>query len=343
MTGGFYDVAALAPAIDAFFVMAYDMNDPTQPSPTAPLLGGNGYTDLKALQEFTAVVPPQKIILGVPFYGYDWPTTDGSSTAQATGGETPLSDAVIAASGHPTYWDPATQTAWTSYLVGTQWHETYFDDPTSLALKAELAGLFHIAGVGIWALGMEGNDPAMIAALLGNAPAAKDVLSGPPPPPGSGFISLGTYDGVANVPLTPIDPPPSGGTQQLVGTLSGIGTADPALACLQSGPPLQVWTYSSLPGVDVVIASQPTDCATAMWSFSLPSGTPSTSAPKAGPNGNAGSASKSGSASTSSTSTSTTEPPSTTTTEPPSTTTTEPPTTTTTTTVPPTTTTTTAP
>jgi len=344
--GSFYDVAALAPAVDAFFVMAYDMNDTTQPSPTAPLLAGNGYTDLQALREFTAVVPAQKIILGVPFYGYDWPTTNGSGTAQATGGETPLSDAVIAASGHPTYWDPVTQTAWTSYLVGTQWHETYFDDPTSLALKAELAGLFHIAGVGIWALGMDGNNPAMIAALLGNAPAAKDLLSGPPPPPGYGFITLGTYDGVANLALTPIDPPPSGGTQQLVGTLSGIGTTDPALACLQSGPPLQVWTYSSLPGVDVVIASQPGDCATAMWSFSAPTPKASTGpAPTAGSKGKSGSASSSGSASTSSTSTTTTEPPSTTTTtEPPSTTTTtEPPSTTTTTTVPPTTTTTTTP
>ncbi len=342
--GSFYDVAALAPAVDAFFVMAYDMNDPAQPSPTAPLLAGNGYTDLQALREFTAVVPAQKIILGVPFYGYDWPTTNGSSTAQATGGEAPLSDAVISTSGHPTYWDPVTQTAWTSYLVGTQWHETYFDDPTSLALKAELASLFHIAGVGIWALGMDGNNPAMIAALLGNAPAAKDLLSGPLPPPGYGFITLGTYDGVANLPLTPIEPPPSGGTQQLVGTLSGIGTTDPALACLQSGQPLQVWTYSSLPGVDVVIASQPADCATAVWSFSAPTGAASTgSPPVAGLKGKAGSASKSGSASTSSTSTTTTEPPSTTTTEPPSTTTTEPPSTTTTTTVPPTTTTTTTP
>ncbi len=108
-SGGFYDVAALAPVVDAFFVMAYDMNDRSQPSPTAPLLAGNGYTDLKALQEFTAVVPAQKIILGVPFYGYDWPTSDGSGTAQATGGETPserrghrrLGSSGLLGPGHP--------------------------------------------------------------------------------------------------------------------------------------------------------------------------------------------------------------------------------------------------
>ncbi len=336
-SGGFYDVAALAPAVDAFFVMAYDMNNRSQPSPTSPLLAGSGFTDVKALQEFTAVVPAQKVILGLPFYGYDWPTTDGSNTAQATGGETPLSDSVIAASGHPTYWDPVTQTAWTSYQVGTQWHETYFDDPTSLALKAELAGLFHIAGVGIWALGMDGNDPATMAALLGNAPPSKDLLPGPPPPPGTGFVTLGTYAGVANLPLTPIDPPPSGGTQELVGTLDSIGTSDPALACLQTGPPLQIWSYSSLPGVDVVVASQPADCATAMWSFSAPApGAATRPPPAAGSPTKAGSPPRSGSSSTSTSTTSTTTPASsstTTTTTPPSTTTTTvPPTTTTTTT-----------
>ncbi len=137
-TAGFYDVAALAPALDGFFVMAYDMNDRQVPSATAPLVGG-GFNDTEALQEFTAVVPPQKVILGVPYYGYDWPTSDNTRAAQATGGESPFSDAQIAASGHPTYWDPSTQTAWTAYQVGAQWHETFFDDPTSLALKAQLA------------------------------------------------------------------------------------------------------------------------------------------------------------------------------------------------------------
>ncbi len=177
-SAGFYDVAALAPALDGFFVMAYDMNDRQSPSATAPLVGG-GFNDTETLQQFTAVVPPQKVILGVPYYGYDWPTSDGTRAAQPMGGESPLSDAQILSSGHPTYWDPSTQTPWTSYQVGSQWHETFFDDPTSLALKAQLASTFHIAGLGIWALGMDGNNPAMLGALLGNAPAVKDLQTGP--------------------------------------------------------------------------------------------------------------------------------------------------------------------
>jgi len=272
--GGFYDVAALAPAVDVYFVMAYDMNSRTQPSPTSPLFGP-AFTDAMALEQFLKVVPATKLILGLPYYGYDWPTVDGTPTSAATGPESPMTDATIAAAGHPTYWDPVTDTPWTAYQVGTQWHRTYFDDPTSLALKAQLANYFHIAGVGIWALGMDGNDPAMLAALLGNAPVTKDTLTGPPP--GTGFLSFATYDGTTNIALTPIAPPATIGTIQLVGTLGAFTTTDPALACLQTGTPLQVLSDSTLPGVLLVLATTPTDCASALWSFPPPSPSPTTS------------------------------------------------------------------
>ena len=87
--GGFYDIAGLAPSVDAFFVMAYDMNGKS-PSPTAPLTG-SGFTDLQALQEYTSVVPAAKVILGVPYYGYDWPTSGPGLGATPTAGQSPLS------------------------------------------------------------------------------------------------------------------------------------------------------------------------------------------------------------------------------------------------------------
>jgi spore germination protein YaaH len=310
---GFYDVAALAPALDGFFVMAYDMNDPVTPSATAPLVGG-GYNDTEALQQYTAVMPASKVILGVPYYGYDWPTTDGAQTAQSTGPESPVSYGVIAAAGNPTYWDPATETAWTSYQVGSQWHETYFDDPTSLALKAQLANAFHIRGLGIWALGMDGNDPAMLAALLGNAPAIKDYAPGPTStsssssststtvPPGTGYFSTGVWSG-QTVDLNPISSQ-TGGT--FIGTLEGFQTSDPNMTCLESGTPLDVWSVPTLPGMDVATAVQPGNCATGTWGFFPSSG------------GGGGGSSTTTTVPTSSTTTV----PSTTTTSPPSTTTT---------------------
>jgi hypothetical protein len=320
---GFYNIAAVAPALDGFFVMAYDMNSKSQPSATSPLFGGN-YSDVQAIESFLKVVPPSKIVLGLPYYGYDWPTTGGTLPATATGSESPLPYSSIKASGHPTYWDPVTDTPWTSYQVGTQWHTTFFDDPTSMALKAQLANFFHIAGVGIWALGMDGNDPAMLAALLGNAPAAKDAPVGPPP--GTGFVSTASYTGIPNLALTPIDPPPPGGSSQLVGHLDSFTTNDPALACLQADPTISVWSYSAMPGLYVAVATAPGDCTTAMFSFPVPP--PSATTTTTSPGGT----------------TTTTRPPSTTTTTThPSTTTTTTSTTTTTTSSTTTTTTTTVP
>jgi hypothetical protein len=177
-TSGFYDIAGLAQSVDAFFVMAYDMDDPSTPSPTAALTGP-GFTDLDALQQYTSVVPASKVILGVPYYGYDWPTAGPAQGDPATGPPTPVSYSQIVAGAHPVYWDPVTQTPWTSYQVGTQWHQAWFDDASSLALKAQLADSYHIAGLGVWALGMDGNDPSMIAALLGNAPVVKNFQPAP--------------------------------------------------------------------------------------------------------------------------------------------------------------------
>ncbi len=175
---GPFNIGALSPGVDGFFVMGYDMENPLVPSPNAAL---DNWTpsDVEALQEYTDIVPPTKLILGIPYYGYDWQTTDGTANALATAPPIPLTYQTIVQNNNPQYWDPTTSTPWTSYEIGTQWHETYYDDPASVALKAALADYYHVAGVGVWALGMDGNDQAMLAALLGNSPPIKDYNIGP--------------------------------------------------------------------------------------------------------------------------------------------------------------------
>jgi hypothetical protein len=225
--GGFYNVAALAPAVDGFFVMAYQLNLNAAPGGTSPLTSAM-FSDLTTAQQYAASVPPAKVILGVPYYGEDWTTTDGTLTAQATGGEpTTPTYGQVKASGHPLYWDPVTNTGWTSYQVGTQWHETFFEDPTSLYMIAQLAQSYALGGLGIWTLGMDGNDPAMLAALDGNAPPTKDQLSGPvsagpaaptpapsatpaaPSPAAPPTTDPGAAPQPATTPTTPSSPPPT--------------------------------------------------------------------------------------------------------------------------------------
>ncbi len=177
-TNGWFDIPALAGAVDAFFVMEYNPNLSAVPGPSSPLTSGM-FSDQTAVDEYAAVVPASKVILGVPFFGIDWPTTDGTLNATATGPATDVSLGDIDTSGHPQYWDPVTDSGWTSYQVGTQWHETFFEDPTSLYDAALLAQARGLAGVGIWTLGMDDNAPADLAALLGFAPAVKDGPAGP--------------------------------------------------------------------------------------------------------------------------------------------------------------------
>ncbi|HUI03641.1 MAG TPA: glycosyl hydrolase family 18 protein, partial [Acidimicrobiales bacterium] len=273
---GFYDVAGLAPSVDAFFVMAYDMENPAVPSPTAPL-AGPGFSDVEALEQYGASVSPAKVILGVPYYGYDWPTAGPGLGDPATGTPTPLSYAQVVALGSHLYWDPTTQTPWTSYAVGTQWHQAFFDDPASLALKAQLVNTFHIAGLGIWALGMEGADPAMLAALRGGAPVVKNLPRGPgatattSTTTATGFAYAGTWDGVP-VTLSPVDPASlAGQPAQAAGALDGFTTTDPAAACLASGPALAVSALVASPGLYAVTAGAPADCATGSWEFTVSS------------------------------------------------------------------------
>jgi spore germination protein len=276
--GGFYNIPALANSVDAFFVMAYEVNLQGTPTPASPLTSGQ-FSDLTTLQQYTAAVPASKVILGIGFFGIDWPTTDGTMQATATGGATDIADAQVQSSGDPPYWDPVTDTGWTSYQVGTQWHESYWENPYGLYLVANLAAQYGIRGVGIWALGMETNDAQMIAALDGQAPAGGPGSAGPqttvptPPttapattaaPPAGGGTTTTTGGGLGG-PTTPTTGPSTttttpapfitgtanGQTQTLtaaatapamtglqLGTLTNFAANEPAYACLVGGPPL---------------------------------------------------------------------------------------------------------
>ncbi len=165
---GFFDVKALTPYVDELFVMAYDMQDPGIASATAPLTDAS-LNDAMALAEYAAVVPTRKVVLGIPLYGYDFPTASGHYGAEVTGSPVAVTYSQIVAAGHKPTWDPTTETAVTMFRRNHKWHQTWFDDPVSIALKSALAAQFNCAGVGVWELGMADNDASIEAALLGGS------------------------------------------------------------------------------------------------------------------------------------------------------------------------------
>ena len=175
----FFDVKALSPYVDQLFVMAYDMTDLQVPGATAPLEGAD-LSDASSLASYVATVPPSKVILGIPFYGYDFTASRATPPSATVGSPYAVTYAAVVAAGRPSLWDPTTETPFQSFKRGGHWHQTWCDDPTSVALKVALAAAFKIGGVGAWELGMAYGQTSMTTALDGGSPPRRLPLATQP-------------------------------------------------------------------------------------------------------------------------------------------------------------------
>ena len=233
--GGFYDIAALASAVDGFFVMEYSPNVAAGAQANSPLTSSL-FSDQTTVQQYAAAMPADKVILGVPLYGEDWPTTDNTLSASATGPATTLTDDQIEEAGHPTYWDPVTESAWTAYQVGNQWHETFFDDPTSMYQIALLASQYGLGGVGTWALGATGTDPTMVSALEGKPPTI--LYATPPTPSTTTTTTSSTTPPAASASSVAL---PASGSNQISGTPT---TSEPGGATAGAAPSVPAASFT---------------------------------------------------------------------------------------------------
>jgi hypothetical protein len=177
----FFDVKALAPYVDELFVMGYDMDDSQVASAGAPLTGWDP-DDAMALAGYVYAGLGSKTVLGLPFYGYDFPVVGSQPGAATTGTAVAVTYSAVVTSiqvnKHVPVWDPATETPYTVFRRDRQWHQTWFEDPTSIALKVALASAFNIGGVGAWELGMVPGQPQMLTVLDAGSSPTKLPLVG---------------------------------------------------------------------------------------------------------------------------------------------------------------------
>ncbi|NOZ74049.1 MAG: T9SS type A sorting domain-containing protein [FCB group bacterium] len=154
-----WDYAALATAADGLFIMGYDYHwgGSSNTGAVAPLTGGT-YNITWTVNDYLSKTGNQanKIILGVPYYGIEWPAVSSSAGAATTGsGSSKLYNTAIAlAQTYGRNWDGSSQTPWYAYNSGG-WHQGWYDDAQSLELKYNLALVRNLQGVGIWALGYD--------------------------------------------------------------------------------------------------------------------------------------------------------------------------------------------
>lgn len=149
------DWAAIAGAADEVRVMAYDDSwSESEPGPIAPLPWVED-----VLRFATQQMPPEKMFLGLPTYGYDWPEgAPGQDVAWADVRE------IAAANDVDETWDEEAAAPWLAYADanGTR-HIVWYENARSLQAKIELARRYEVGGVFIWKAG--GEDPGIWAVL----------------------------------------------------------------------------------------------------------------------------------------------------------------------------------
>ncbi len=167
-----YDIGALSQSADQIFMMAYDFAaaGSDTAAPTAPLYGYKEgkypYDIATAVQDFLSVTPSEKLILGVPYYGYNYHVVSpeiNSETYSYVGSDVQTYTATqedVTPSEAETYrdgWDNEGKINWKAYYDNDNetWRMIFTEDAKSLGLKYDFAKENQLAGVGIWALGFD--------------------------------------------------------------------------------------------------------------------------------------------------------------------------------------------
>ncbi|MBW7943980.1 hypothetical protein H3C70_01115 [Patescibacteria group bacterium] len=168
-----WDLPALIQDVDHVVVMAYDFHRPSSPvaGPVAPLFGAKQNWDndvVLHMKEFLELIPASKVLLGVPFYGYEWETTTGDARSLVFPGTgatasysrvrrllTSTESAEVADGLIVQGWDEDALSPYVIFTKDDRQHVIYYEDARSLGYKLQLVKELRLGGIAIWALGYE--------------------------------------------------------------------------------------------------------------------------------------------------------------------------------------------
>lgn len=147
-----FNYARLGRHIDYANIMAYDYGwSGGRPAPVAPIGWVRAVTAYAASQ-----IPRGKVLLGIPWYGYDWNTSTRRAGRYVSFGE------ALANGGRRAY-DPRSQSVVASYTAAGQQHVVWYESAQSTGMKLQVGMRAGLAGWAAWRLGYE--DPAVWRSL----------------------------------------------------------------------------------------------------------------------------------------------------------------------------------
>jgi len=162
-----WDLGGLASSCDGIFIMGYAFAGSwsSNTGANAPLTGGSINLTDTVLDEYADALAthPERLILGVPYYGHKWTTTSSAAGASVISfiGSTRFRDDAVDVQTYGRLWHSSSQTPWYRWQAGSTWHQVWFDDAESTGLKFDLAINNGLQGVGMWALNYDGARPEL--------------------------------------------------------------------------------------------------------------------------------------------------------------------------------------
>lgn len=175
---GLFEIEKLNSSIDQFIVMSYDYYTGGSDSagPVAPM---NGYSTKKYFFDVTTtygdlvkLVSPDKIIMGIPYYGYDWPVKDKANPRSLALKQSDTNGYVETLSygrarsdttftGDSCHFDELAQEEWCGYTDPKTGKDrvAWFENTQSIKTKYDFAKQQGFAGIGIWSLGYDRDYP----------------------------------------------------------------------------------------------------------------------------------------------------------------------------------------
>jgi spore germination protein YaaH len=187
-----WDLKVISEQCDFIILMGYDYywSGSATAGPVAPL-ENETYNVTRSIETYLAAgVSTDKLLLGVPWYGYDWPVTNNYRKSSTTGTATAriYTSAKQIAKTNGSIFDQLTKVPWVKYTSSSSWRQLWYDDTLSLSLKYNLVSSKSLGGIGIWALSYEG----------GSAEIWRTLKRSITPPDSVKSLDLNVYPNPAN-------------------------------------------------------------------------------------------------------------------------------------------------
>jgi spore germination protein YaaH len=141
------DYRAIGAAVDEVRIMTYDYHWPTsEPGPVAP----TGWVD-QVISYTVRRVPRDKVIIGIPLFGYDW--VHGGTGEPVTWDQV---QTLVRTHQVAVNYDSTSHASWFTYLDHERRERiVWFEGDRGMTAKLRLARAHRIAGAFLWRLGGE--------------------------------------------------------------------------------------------------------------------------------------------------------------------------------------------